>query len=88
MILGHLILLFVILVLPVLVVGDLPFVCFLSTSHLLLVLGVPVDSLHHNVVTILRVDLVVSVDVPLEGAAQDPPLHKIMNKNSPTLLLH
>ena len=69
----YLIVLFVILVLPVLVVGDLPFVCFLSTSRLLLILGVPVDSLHNNVVPVLRVYSVVRVDVVLEGSAENPP---------------
>ena len=62
-------------VILVLIVGDLPSNCLkLATSCLLLVLGVPVDSLHHNVVPVLRVDPVVVVDVVLEGMAENPPL--------------
>ena len=65
----------------VLVLRDLPSDCsILVTNHLLLVLGVPVDSLHHKVVPILRVDSVVVVDVVLEGAAENPPLHNIAIK--------
>ena len=57
------------------VVTDLvPLICLiLATSRLLLVLKVPVDSLHHNV-PVLWVDPVVGVDVPLERDAEDPPL--------------
>ena len=66
----------VVLFLPV--VGHLPSNCLIfATSRLLLVLGVPVDGLHHNVVPVLRIDPVVRVDVVLEGSAEDPPLHKI-----------
>ena len=36
--------------------------------------SVLIDSLHHDVVPVLRIDPVVVVDVVLEGAAQDPPL--------------
>ena len=42
-------------------------------------LGVPVDSLHHNVPT-LWIDPVVGVDVPLERDAEDPPLHSTCNQ--------
>ena len=60
---------FVILVFPVLVVIDLPSNCLiLATSRLLLVLGVPVDNLHYNVLP-LWIDPVVGVDVVLEGVA-------------------
>ena len=57
----------------VLVVRRLPCNCLiLTTSHLLLVLKVLVDSLHHNV-PILWIDPVVVVDVPLECDAENPP---------------
>ena len=63
-------------VLPVLVVVDLlaSSGLMLSTSRLLLVFVISVDSLHHNVST-LWIDPVVVVDVPLERDAEDPPLH-------------
>merc|ERR1712032_1449280 len=58
---------------PVLILVDLDSIgLILATSRLLLVLGVPVDSLHHNVST-LWIDPVVGVDVPLERDAEDPP---------------
>ena len=59
----------------ILVLRDLPSDCLvLASSPWLLVLGVLIDSLHHDVVPVLRIDPVVVVDVVLEGAAQDPPL--------------
>ena len=67
---------FVVLVLPVLVVIDLPSICLiLATSRMLLVLVISVDTLHHNVPT-LWIHPVVIVDVPLESAAENPPEHK------------
>ena len=67
----------------VLVLRDLlPSSLILATSRLLLVLGVPVDSLHHNIVPVLRVDPVVVVDVPLEGSAENPPLHNIAKRKT------
>ena len=44
-----------------------------STDSRLLVVGVVVDNLHHDV-SILRIDPVVVVDVVLEGVAENPPL--------------
>ena len=64
---------FVVLVLPVFVVIDLPSICLiLTTSRMLLVLGVPIDSLHHNV-TVLRIDPIVRVDVLLDSSARSAP---------------
>ena len=46
-----------------------------STDSRLLVVGVVVDNLHHDVLLfILRIDPVVVVDVVLEGVAENPPL--------------
>ena len=72
---------FVVLVLPVIVIINLPSICFFATSCLLLILGVPVNSLHHNV-PILGIDPVVRVDVLLDGSARNPPLHNIAKRNT------
>lgn len=42
-------------------------------ARLLLVLGVLVANLHHNVIPVLWIDSVVRVDVVLECPAENPP---------------
>ena len=52
--------------------GHLPSNCLIhATSHPLIELSVPINSLHHNVVPVLSVDHEVIVDFPLESLAED-----------------
>ena len=61
----------------------LPSICLIlaTTIRLLLVLGVPIDSLHHNV-PVLGIDPVVRVDVLLDNSARNPPLHNIAKRKT------
>ena len=72
----HLDIHFVVLIFPVFIVRDLPPNCLILAPSLLLILAILVDNLHHSLLTVLGIYPIISVDVLLDVAASEPPLHK------------
>ena len=85
----HVVICFLHFVIHAVIVRDLSPVCLHSTtSRLMLVLGVLVDNLHHNIIPVLRVDPVVVVDVVLESAAANPPWNWVAERQKLSQMLN